>query len=320
LRDPYEILGLTPAAGSAEIKSAYRRLAKRLHPDAQINSAEGHAAGAEAQTRFQEVTAAYNLLKDASARARFDAERHRRTRPQARPASSARAAPFEEATASGSPRKTTEHIFEATFAAGPEKHSETPFSELFQGLRGAGKRVFRARGQDQTYRLPVSFLEAACGGKKRIALGDGKVLDVRIPAGVDDGRQIRLRGQGGEGHGGAEPGDALIEVSIEPHPHFRREGLDIHLALPVTLPEAVLGAKVDVPTISGPVNLAIPKGANTGTRLRLKGRGITPEGGAAPGDQYVTLELVLPDVQDDELRDFAASWAAGLSHDPRRNF
>ncbi len=314
MRDPYEILGLTPAADPAEIKSAYRRLAKRLHPDAQ-----GHPAGAEAQTRFQEVTAAYNLLKDASARARFDAERHRRPRHEARPASTAKPSPFAESPFANSSRKT-EHIFEATYEAGPEKPSDDLFSELFQGLRGAGKRVFRARGQDQTYRLPVTFLDAACGGKKRVTLGGGKVLDVRIPAGVDEGRQIRLRGQGGEGHGSAEPGDALIEVTIEPHPHFRRDGLDIHLTLPVTLPEAVLGAKVDAPTISGPVSLSIPKGANSGTRLRLKGRGIAPDGGAAPGDQYVTLELVLPDIQDEALRDFAAGWAAGLSQDPRRNF
>ena len=319
MRDPYEILGLTPDAGSTEIKSAYRRLAKRLHPDAQTGAAMGESAGGNMGARFQEVTAAYNLLKDASARARFDAERHRQAKPQPRDTSSAKASPFEEAPFTGSTRKT-EHIFEASYEAGPEKHTQTPFSELFQGLRGAGKRVFRARGQDQAYRLPVSFLDAACGTTKRIALNGGKTLDVRVPAGIEHGRQIRLRGQGGEGHGGAEPGDALIEVSIEPHAFFRRDGLDIHMTLPVTLPEVVLGASVEVPTISGPVSLTIPRGSNTGTCLRLKGRGIAREGGHAPGDQYLTLELVLPDDQDDELRDFAAGWAAGLKQDPRRNF
>lgn len=319
MRDPYEILGLTPDAGSAEIKSAYRRLAKRLHPDAQAAPADGEPAGANTGARFQEVTAAYNLLKDASARARFDAERHRQARPRPRPTASANTSPFEDGPFAGSPRRT-EHIFEASFEAGPEKHAQTPFSDLFQGLRGASQRVFRARGQDQTYRLPISLPDAACGTTKRIALGGGRTLDVRVPAGIENGRQIRLRGQGGEGHGGAEPGDALIEILIEPHPFFRRDGLDIHMTLPVTLPEAVLGAAVDVPTIAGPVSLTIPKGSNTGTRLRLKGRGIAPEGGQAPGDQYVILELVLPENQDDELRDFAAGWTAGLKQDPRRNF
>ncbi len=319
MRDPYEILGLTPAAGAAEIKSAYRRLAKRYHPDAQ-----GHPAGAAAQARFQEVTAAYNLLKDASSRARFDEEqRLRKMRPRPRRAASAEAAPgtssFEEAPFSRSARQT-EHIFEATHEAGPDKPSDDLFSDLFQGLRSAGKRVFRARGDDRTYRLSIPFIEAATGAKKRVTLDGGKLLDVRIPAGVEQGQQIRLRGQGNEGHGGAEPGDALIEVDIEPHPHFRREGLDIHLTVPVTLPEAVLGAKIEVPTVSGPVTLTIPKGANTGTKLRLKGKGIAPEGRTVAGDQYVTLELHLPEVQDEALRDFAAGWAAGLKQAPRRDF
>lgn len=318
MRDPYEILGLTPAAGAADIKSAYRRLAKRYHPDAQADAGD-RPAGAAEQARFQEVTAAYNLLKDAAARARFDEERRRaRARPQRPPSPKEQA--FEEAAFAKAARRT-ETIFEATHEAGPEKEtsSEDLFSELFEGLRSAGKRVFRARGQDRAYRLSISFIEAAIGARRRVTLDGGKRLDVHVPAGVERGRQIRLRGQGGDGHGGAEAGDALIEIDIEPHPYFRRDGLDIHLTLPVTLPEAVLGAKVEVPTVSGPVTLTIPEGANTGTKLRLRGKGIAPEGSAGAGDQYVTLELVLPDTQDEPLRDFVRGWAAGQAQNPRQN-
>lgn len=291
MRDPYEILGLARDAGNAEVKAAYRRLAKRLHPDAQ---SEGNASIQE--TRFREVTAAYNQLKDEAARRRFEAER-RAT------ANVGRGPVFEETMRQGTADPTSEDIF----------------SELFEGIRSAGKRVFRARGDDQIYRLTIGFLDAANGARKRVRLASGKTLEVNVPAGIEESQQIRLRGQGGNGHGGAEAGDALVTVSIESHPHFRREGRDIHLTLPVSLPEAVLGARVDVPTVSGPVSLSIPEGSNTGTRLRLKGRGIAPENGPA-GDQYVTLEITLPDAPDDALRDFAATWMTGAKHNPRKDF
>lgn len=289
MRDPYHILGLSPGAGAAEIKAAYRRLAKKYHPDAQGAETNG------APSRFQEVTAAYNLLKDG--------------RPLAKDI-------FEEASFARG-RTKQEAAFHTETAASAEQDSDL-FSELFGGLRNAGKRVFRARGEDQLYKLSVSFLEAARGGKKRVALTDGRALDVHIPPGIEEGRQIRLRGQGGEGFGGAAAGDALITVSIEPHDTLRREGLDIFLTLPISLPEAVLGTRIEVATISGPVTLSIPAGSNTGTRLRLKSKGIAPESGAIRGDQYVTLDIVLPDEQDAALRDFVAGWAAGLAHDPRR--
>ncbi|MCE9649687.1 MAG: DnaJ domain-containing protein [Parvibaculum sp.] len=306
MRDPYHILGLAPGAGTAEIKAAYRRLAKQYHPDAQGAETPGGVA-----SRFQEVTAAYNLLKDGSARARFDA--------LAKEHGAARASgSFEEASFAGGRARST--AFEAGGpgeTGGAEEASGDIFSELFGGLRNAGKRVFRARGEDRTYKLSVPFLEAARGGKRRVALASGKELDVRIPAGIEDGQQIRLRGQGGEGFGGAPAGDALISVSVEPHETLRREGVDVYMVLAVSLPEAVLGTKVEIETVSGLVTLTIPAGSNTGTRLRLKGKGIAPEGGAA-GDQYVTLELSLPDTQDSALRDFAAGWAPGLSHEPRK--
>ena len=312
MRDPYEILGLAPDAGAAEIKAAYRRLAKTYHPDAHAKGNDAHA-----QSRFQEVTAAYNLLKDAGARARFDQERQQQAR-RARKEQAAGQGSFEEAPFSRTAHKTARRFESDAASAEPTGTREEIFAELFEGIRSAGKRVFRARGEDRTYRLAVSFLEAACGARKRVALASGKTLDVQIPAGIEDGRQIRLRGQGGEGHGGAAAGDALVTVSVEPHPQFERRGLDILLCCPVSLPEAVLGARIEVPTIHGPVTLSVPKGSNSGTRLRLKGKGIAPEG-AEPGDQYVTLELVLPEPQDDALRDFAAGWAAGLAHKPRQD-
>jgi DnaJ-class molecular chaperone len=289
LRDPYTILGLTPGAGAAEIKAAYRRLAKQHHPDAQ---GKGQADPRE-QARFQEVTAAYNLLKDDEARTRHDASSR-------------------EAAASAS--FADEPFAQTAQAAGPR---DDIFSELFGGIRSAGKRVFRARGDDQTYKLAVPFLEAMRGTKRRVTLASGKTLDVRIPAGIEDGQQIRLRGQGGEGHGGAAAGDALILVAVEAHERFRRDGLDIHLTVPVSLPEAVLGAKIEVETISGPVTLSIPAGANTGLQLRLKGKGIAPESGTEAGDQYVRLELVLPDQPDAALREFVANWTQGQSYNPR---
>lgn len=306
MRDPYHILGLSPGAGAAEIKAAYRRLAKKLHPDAQGAETPG------APSRFQEVTAAYNLLKDGGARARFDAQMRDNAQPHAHAQTNEafREAPF------ATSRAKQDTAFHAE-AAGSDPNSDI-FSDLFGGLRNAGKRVFRARGEDQIYKLSVPFLEAARGGKRRVALTSGRTLDIQIPAGIEEGQQIRLRAQGGEGFGGAPAGDALITISIEPHDTLRREGLDIHLTLPVSLPEAVLGTKIEVATVSGPVTLSIPAGSNTGTRLRLKSKGIAPEGGATPGDQYVTLDLILPDTQDTALRDFAAGWSAGLAHDPRR--
>lgn len=285
MRDPYEILGLQPGADNAEVKAAYRKLAKQLHPDAQRSS--------EAQqARFQEVTAAYNQLKDEASRRRYEAQRI---------AAAAR-----------------QRAFHATAEATAPQPDDL-FTELFEGIRSAGKRVFRARGEDRVYRLTVSFLEAANGTTKRVRLDGDRMLDVAVPPGIESGNQVRLKGQGGEGHGGAEAGDALVTVDVEPHPRFERRGADIHLTLPVSLAEAVLGGKVVVPTVSGAVSLAVPPGSNTGTRLRLRGKGLTSESGAK-GDQYVTLSLTLPDAADRALKDFAASWAEGLKHNPRKGF
>lgn len=313
MRNPYATLGLKPDADDAAIKAAYRRLAKSLHPDAQTGNKTGDASAkkaADVQTRFQEVTAAYNLLKDKAARQRFDAKEAADAEMQAwsrgRGPQGFEASPFAQSRGGFQPDM-----------AGGDAGGDI-FSGLFGGLRGAGKRVFRARGDDRVFKLSVSFLEAARGGKQRVTLGEGRSVDVKIPAGIEDGQQIRLRGQGGEGHGGAPAGDALMTVSVIPHDTMKRDGLDILLDLPISLPEAVLGAKLEVDTLSGPVALSIPAGSNTGTRLRLKGRGIALENGAKTGDQYVTLSLRLPDEPDKLLKDFVSGWGQGLAHDPRQ--
>jgi DnaJ-class molecular chaperone len=174
------------------------------------------------------------------------------------------------------------------------------------------------RGQDALYRLPVEFLEAVNGATKRITLPDGGTLDVVIPAGTKDKQVLRLRGKGGQGIGGGPPGDALVEIEVEPHKFFRREGDDIHLELPITLSEAVLGGRLDVPTPTGPVRMTVPKGANTGTVLRLRGKG-APRGDKSHGDEYVTLKIVLPEKTDPELEEFARRWEAAKDQNPRQH-
>lgn len=315
MRNPYAILGLSSDADPAAIKAAYRRLAKTLHPDAQgpDGTSTTKKAG-DAQVRFQEVTAAYNLLKDEAARARFDAT----ATAEAEMKAWSRATMRDDFEAAPFTRPSRPSSFEPDMMGQGTNANSDMFSGLFGGLRDAGKRVFRARGDDQTYRLPVAFLDAARGGKQRITMNDGRALDIKIPVGVEDGRQIRLRGQGGEGYGGAPAGDALITIAVEPHPTLRREGRHILLDLPISLNEAVIGTRIEVETISGPVSLNIPAGSNSGTRLRLKGRGIAADGNNKAGDQYVTLSVVLPDIQDQALRDFVASWGPGMAHDPRR--
>jgi len=167
------------------------------------------------------------------------------------------------------------------------------------------------------YTLAVSFVEAANGAKRRVALADGKTLDVAIPPGTENGQTLRLKGQGLAGIGGGPAGDAYVEIQVEPHPFFTRKDSNIHLDFPVTLPEAVLGASVTVPTVDGRVSVKIPPGSNTGTTLRLKGRGVLDRKTRERGDQYVTLRVVLPEHPDAELRQFLERWSASHGYDPR---
>jgi DnaJ-class molecular chaperone len=298
--DPYAILGVKREATQDEIRSAYRRLAKQLHPD--LNPGD---KGAE--EKFKQVSGAYDIVGDSEKRARFDRG---------------------EIDASGAERPR-ERYYRDFHAADAEAHPYTSsggFADFMENEdilsdilgRRAGQARFRMRGPDIQYRLPVEFMEAANGATKRITMPDGATLDVVIPPGTRDRQVLRLRGKGGAGIGGGPAGDALVEVEVRPHPLFTRKEDDIHIDLPISLPEAVLGAKLDVPTPTGPVRMTVPKGANTGRVLRLKGKGVARRDGSR-GDEYVTLKIVLPEQLDPEIEEFARNWQAGQRHNPRRS-
>ena len=197
------------------------------------------------------------------------------------------------------------------------------FSDLFGTMRGgrgeAGAPPFRVRGQDVRYTLEVDFLEAVNGATKRVTMPEGGVLDLNVPEGVADGQVLRLRGKGGSAGRGGEPGDALVEVRVRPHAQFKRAGDDITFDLPIAIDEAVLGAKIEVPTISGRVQLTIPKGTSSGRVFRLKGKGVRNNAGGNTGDQLVTVHIVLPDKIDDELSYFLSEWRLKHRYDPGRS-
>ena len=302
--DPYEALGVEKTATADEIKKAYRKIVKECHPD--LNP--GDAAGEE---RFKAAASAYDLLKNPEKRARFDrgeidAQGHERPDTQFyRSHAGARDNPYR-----------SEHHYDDY-----EDISDF-FSEFMRksGGGGAGQgqgRRFRADGEDLRYSLEVPFLEAALGGSTRITLPDGSVLDVQIPRGIADGQTIRLRGKGGPPLGEGRAGDALITISVAPNKVFSREGDTVRMVLPITIDEALLGGKVEVPTISGPVMLTIPKGASSGQVLRLRGRGIAPRGREERGDQLVELKIVTPPEVDAELAEFMESWRGKHAYDPR---
>ncbi len=314
--DPYKALGLTKSATDAEIKKAYRKIARTCHPDLKPDDVA-------AEARFKAASSAYDLLKDPDTRARFDRGEIDATgaeRPE-------RQFYREYAEAPGNPyRSGSRHqdfgdasdIFSEFLRqrAGEGARHGHPFSQA--DFRARGQADFRARGGDQSFVLEVPFLDAVRGGTTQIKLPDGAALEVKIPRGVSDGQIIRLRGKGMPGHGGAPAGDALISLSVGSHPLFRRDGDDIVITLPITLDEAVLGGKVATPTIGGPVNLSIPKGASSGQILRLRGRGVNSPGGGKPGDQRVELSIVTPPRIDDDLAAFMTSWRRKNAYDPRK--
>lgn len=294
--DPYQVLGLTRSASQADIKKAYRRLARTSHPD--INPDDP-----DAEDRFVRITAAHDLLKDPKTRARFDAG---------------------EIDATGQEKPQRRYYRDFADAEGPRPSAggfdgmdpDDIFAEIFR-QRGAGSaRDFSARGRDIAYTLDVSFLDAARGSTSRITLPDGGSLDVTIPVGLRDGQTLRLRGKGGEGLGGGPRGDAQITVRVLPHPLFNRDGDTIRITLPITFDEAILGARVEVPTLQGNVTLTIPKGSSSGKVLRLRGRGV--EGRDGPGDQLVELRVVVPTAEDEALTAFLETWREDRDDNPRK--
>jgi DnaJ-class molecular chaperone len=287
--DPYTVLGVKQDAPQGEIQKAYRRLAKKLHPDL-------NPGNKRAEEQFKDVSAAYDLLGDVDKRARYDRgeiDASGAERPQQR---------FyrDFAESGGSP-----YANDAGFAdfAG----ADDILSEIFGREGREGRANIRMRGADVRYRLELDFLDAINGGKRQITLPDGSVLDVNIPAGTRDGQMLRLRGKGRPGIGGGPPGDALVEIEVRPHRIFTRKGDDIHVDLPISLSEAVLGGKVKVPTPTGSVTMTVPKWSNTGTVLRLKGKGV-PRADGSKGDEFVMLKVMLPEKPDPELEKFIAQW------------
>ena len=331
MRDPYEMLGVSKGANEAEIKSAYRRLAKKLHPDA--NKHDPKAA-----SRFAELNAAYEIIGDSGKRKAFDRG---------------------EIDAEGKPRFQGFEGFGAqpgggagfhpgsgaqfeSFSFGPDGFrrsssggggaSGAGFEELLRGMFGGGRagggRGFGAQfetedfggatgaGQDLHASLTITLADAAKGTKTRVHLPTGKDVEVKIPAGIASGQQIRLKGQGWPSATG-RAGDALITVNVAPHPLFKPDGADLRIELPITLYEAALGGKVRVPTLDGAVELAIPAGTNSGRTFRLKGKGLKAKSGA--GDLLATVRIVLPDHTDEEFKELMKKWRDKEPYDPRSN-
>lgn len=314
--DLYQRLGLKRGASEAEIKKAYRSLAKQLHPDR--NKDNPNAA-----KRFGEITHAYDLLSDKDKRARYDRGEIDEEGNPKMPFGSGFGGYSSGAGAGGQPGGGFEN-----FNFGGAGGDTADLSDLFEGLFGAatgrgggqpggGFGGFRQRarapqkGADVAYRLKIPFVDAVALKPQRITLGDGKTIDLKLPQGLEDGTKIRLGGKGEEGPAGR--GDAIVTIEIAPHSFFTREGNNIRLNLPVTLKEAVLGAKVKVPTADGPVMLTIPKGTTSGKVFRLKERGFAAKDGKR-GDQLITVEIDVP-ASDPELQKFAESWNA--SGNPR---
>ena len=297
-QDPYSELGVAKTASAADVRKAFHRLAKDLHPD---RNPDDKAA----EERFKRVSAAFDIVGDPEKRAKFDRGEIDADGREAPPPG------FRGGGSTGSP-------FGAGGAAGFEG---VDLDELLGGMfasRGRSGRSFAMRGSDVQARLEVELEETISGATRRITFGDGRMLDVTIPKGATDGQVMRLRGQGYPGRGGGPAGDALVELAVRPHPVFRREGSDLHMDLPVSIPDAVLGAKVEAPTPDGAVSLSVPRHANAGSQLRLKGRGAYDASTGRRGNLIAHLVLTLPDTPDPELDRFAETWRRERPYTPFR--
>lgn len=295
--DPYQLLGVARGASQDDISKAFRKLAKELHPDL-------HPNDKTAPDRFKKVSAAYELLGDPEKRARFDRG---------------------EIDGGGEPRRGYNPFGGAGGRTGrPGPGDDMGFGDIFGEMFGGGARArtqtrAQVRGQDVRYTLDVEFLEAVAGAKKRVSLPEGGVLDLAVPEGVEDGQVLRLKGKGRPGpRGAADAGDALVEIRVRPHRDFKRVGDDILLDLAISIDEAVLGAKIEVPTATGRVALNIPKGTHSGTAFRLRAKGVRSMKTGMQGDQLVTVRIVLPETIDDQLSYFLSEWRQKHGYDPRK--
>ncbi|MCR9176425.1 MAG: DnaJ domain-containing protein [Alphaproteobacteria bacterium] len=329
MTDPYKVLGVGKSASQDEIKTAYRKLAKKYHPD--LNQ-----GAANVEVRFKEVSAAYDILGDPEKRRQYD---RGQIDPDGRPRSGAGAG----AGAGAGPGAGSGPFWRwarrdrgqarSNFDFGPDFGDESdPIEDVINAWRsgqagagpgGAGAGPEREPGdprrstQDLRYRLKVPFLEAVNGVRKRVTLSDGKVVSLTIPVASEDGKTLRLKGQGKPARNGRMAGDAYIEIAVEPHAFYQRDGMDIRLDLPITLKEAVEGGTITVPTVHGNVNLKIPAGSSSDKTMRLRGKGVPGPPGVDTGDQYVRFVIVLPDKPDQALQDFIAEWKPPAGYNPR---
>lgn len=307
MKDPYDVLGVSRTAAADEIKQAYRRLARELHPD--VNPGDK-----KSEERFKEITAAWDFLSDPEKRGQYDrgeidatgAQKRRGWRGQ--PGGGARGDGARGGNRSGF------HFGEDVDDILSELLRRKERGRGAGGGQGAGGPRPK-RGAEARHTLAVSFVDAAAGATKRVTLTSGRTVEVRIPPGTTDGQTLRLKGQGHDDPAGGGAGDAYIELKVEAHPFFTRRDQDIIVELPVSLQEAVLGGKITVPTIDGRVAMTVPAGSNSGTVLRLKGRGVAGADGTR-GDQLVTLKVVLPE-GDAELKAFVEKWGPRSGYDPR---
>lgn len=327
MRDPYEVLGVTKSASADEVKRAFRKLAKKHHPDANKNDPK-------AASRFAEINAAYEIVGDEDKRKAFDrGEIDADGKPKFQGFAGAGPGGFGRGQQGGFETFTWgPGGFQRSAGGGSFRGHGGGIDEILKGMFGAGQRGARpsgggvgfdteefaaAPGHDLAASLTITLPEAARGVTKRLQLPTGKEVDVRIPAGITSGKQIRLKGQG-YAIGGGPAGDALISIEVARHPLFGLDGNDLRLDLPITLYEAVLGAKVRVPTLDGAVELAIPAGTSSGRTFRLRGKGFPVSGGKG-GDLLVAVRIVLPDKDDPALDELMRSWRGERAYDPRKD-
>jgi DnaJ-class molecular chaperone len=300
MNDLYKILDVTRDASHEEIKKAYRLLAKKYHPDTNKDD----PAVAE---KFKEVSAAYSILGDEAQRGRYDRGEIDETGAERR-----RADPF--GFSRGRSRASTSGYEDFDF-----DDAQDIFTDFFRSAsrrkssRSAGESPYeqsgRKKGLDISYKITIGFEESITGGTRRLTLNDGRNVDIKIPEGIRDGQVIRLAGQGGPAFGDGPKGDALVEIRVASHPYYKRDGLDIHLELPISLDEAILGGDIEVPTPKGRLTIRIPRNSSTGKRLRLKGKGV--KSGANLGNMYVSLKVMLPPERDMDLENLIKQWGGG---------